>query len=175
MYATLDDLICRFGPKEISKRADDGRGLITDFSEPDFTIPEIEDRINCALEDACFFIRNKLGCCFDLKCLKDLMEDGHTFGILKVWAVHIARYYLHEDISMKDCDHIVWINYNDVCKQIEKMCDCGCLTSDQGEDCGKKCTAKIKVACRDICIPMPCEVCCDDPCCCDHKQGNLKW
>lgn len=175
MYATLEDLVDCFGPREIAKRADADYGLIGDYNNPDFTIPQIRTRIEKVLKAACAMVNFKLGCCFEISCIKDMIDEGHTFCILEHWTVHIARYLLHKDLSLKNCGNIVVDNYIDVCNQIDKACDCACLTSDQGKECPKKCQSFMAVGCRTPCLPDPCKHCCDDPCCCEHKMGGKAW
>jgi len=170
MFATIEDLKKRFGCKELAKRADDGRGLIVDYDNPDLDIDLIKERIQCALDDGCADVMQALCCCFDIKCILALKEQGDTWGLLTKIQSHFARYYLHEDISLKDCDHIVEINYTRMKKELKELCECKFLMSDQGNKCGRRNDSFICVAPREACIPVPCESCgCSDcsGCCCE--------
>lgn len=184
MFATIEDLKKRYGCKELAKRGDDGRGIIVDFNDPDLNLydyPEIIERLQCALDDACADIMKALGCCFDLKCILALKEQGDTWQCLTKIQSQRARYYIHEDISLKDCDHIAYVNYEYSEKELKELCNCKCLYSDQGNPCYQKCHAFICVAPRNSCIPEPCIKCgcgdCDGCCCLPDEKAmkGRKW
>lgn len=175
-YANLEDMKCRFGAQELICSSDRGAGVPLDTALDVGT--ETYDRIQCALADACAFLNQKLGCCFDICELKEACDSGKNFQMLKLWQVNIARYYLHDVVTRSGTDKNEteqYRRYKEACEAIESFCDpkcCTALIAEDGTKIQKMCKAKFAVAKRpESCIPdLCCDKCGDKGCCCYSQR-----
>jgi phage gp36-like protein len=168
MYCTEQDLIDRFGEREVRQLSDRGNA----------TAPHLNSinsvRVQAAIDDACAFINRKLTCCYDVCYSATLYAGGGSVALLKAWCCDIARYRLYDSIRLKSdsdggWDHESYRRYKIAVEEIKEVCECGGLMDDT-------CTAipvtnatsadsAIAVTERDSCMP---KVCCNNApdCCC---------
>ena len=153
MFCTIEDMSKRFGYEDlncVSKKQAAGGSANIKTVAPDLNIAIIDEsdplatdtdkRVLCHIEDACQFIMQKLGCCFDLSNIFQVYAEGREIGILKKWTVDIAYYYLHDRIklSSEDYDHESHRRYKDAIKAIKSTCDCGILFDSEMNQISKK-------------------------------------
>lgn len=152
MYADQQDMVDRFGEQEIIQLTD--RSL-TQSNSIDVTLLEAK------IADAVSEINLELSCCFDLKKVKKVYDDGGFIPILKQWTVDVTRKHLYD--SLENDNNQVNREYRDYEEEIKKLCECGELYDNEYNVVPKKNVAFFS---EDAgCYPkMPC--CCDEPCGC---------
>jgi len=125
MYAVQADLVARYGEQEVVQLTDrslDQQNVINT------TILEAK------LADAINEINKYLSCCFDMKQIKKVYDDGKIIPILKTWACKITRKNLYDSIKLgvnvNASDHQAQREYNEVIAEIKEICDCGHLLDE---------------------------------------------
>jgi len=159
-YATLEDMVKRFGCSELMCLADKSQPLQKENALDPGT--QSYNRVICALNDAAAYLNTKLCCCFDAKQLCTWVKEGKKFPLLNFWQVTIARYYLYDVIKNVNGETETYRRFKQLLKDIEDFCDPKCCTvivDETGECClSKICKVGFVVAKRkESCIP---EVCC---------------
>jgi len=165
-YCTIQDLIDRFGQKEIIQ--------LSDRSNPK-TNAVNTTLVQAKIDDGCAEMDLILSCCYDICELKNLQTSGYEFPVLKHWNADIARKHLYDcirlDVNAGARDHKAESEYLDYQQEIEKMCECGRLMAYQGTDCIE--VPKRYIACfaatdqPSKCLPRKSICCCPtDECYC---------
>lgn len=161
-YATLEDMVKRYGCSELMCLADKSQPLQKENALDPGT--QSYNRVICALNDAQAYLNQKLCCCFDAKKLCEWVKEGKVFPMLRYWQTVIARYYLYDIVgpAKSGGETEYYRRYKQMLKDIDNFCDpkcCTVLVDETGECCLEKiCKVGFAVAKRKkSCIP---DVCC---------------
>lgn len=169
MYCTIQDMIDRYGEKEMTCIAD--RSLMRTAILMDGGPNEL--RVNNAIIDACSEIDSLLTCCLDIKQLKSMITATAYFPLLRHLNADIARYYLYDDIQTGKKDgfesKMVEKRYEDALRRLKKICECGGSICTNEGDCiseADTCTEPADVQMFNECWPV--KTCCTNNICkCD--------
>ena len=139
MYAVIADLVASYGEREIIQLSDRATTQTNTINN---------DLVNAKILDAENEINKYLICCFDMKKIKKVYDDGFNIPILKTWTVKISRKNLYDTIRLSvnnnGADHQAQREYQEVIAEIKELCKCGHLLDSQFREIIKRKLFKIK-------------------------------
>ena len=152
MYATVADMINRYGEEELIQT--------TDKSETQ-TNAIVTARIQAAIDGAEAELNLILSCCYNLKTIKTVYDNERFIPILKHWTCYITRKHLYTDLE--NGENQVTRDYKDFEEEVKKTCKCSDLYDNELNVVSKK---GFSMFMEDPGCYPPAPCCCDDACCC---------
>ena len=158
MYATIQDMIDRFGEEEMIQLTDRAETQTNSIN----TV-----LLQAKLDDACHELNVMLSCCYDIRSLKVIVDTPLQIPVLKHWQCDITRKHLYD--SLENQNNQVNFEYKDYEEEVKKLCENGELYDENYNLINKKIIALFNE--DPGCYPSkPC--CCEEPCGC---RGAVTW
>lgn len=158
MWATKEDLVLRYGEEFVDKISTRNRfDSVNNVYFADQSEASRNEVINAALADAKGQLLFELNCCFNIESIKNLIDQGESFSIVKTHHIKMTIAILKGQGDCEECD---------ACKkEFKDLCSCGAIVSDSGLK--PRLISKISVTEYTSCIPKNNCCSCNGECNCD--------